>query len=36
MQLNDEQTALAANERFYRALESADLATMETLWLHAD
>ena len=36
MQLTDEQSALAANERFYRALESADLAAMESLWLHAD
>ncbi len=36
MQLIDEQSALAANERFYRALESADLAAMEALWLHTD
>jgi ketosteroid isomerase-like protein len=36
MQSTDEQFALAANERFYRALESADFAAMEALWLHAD
>jgi ketosteroid isomerase-like protein len=27
---------LKANEQFYRALEAADLAAMEALWLHAD
>jgi ketosteroid isomerase-like protein len=32
----NELAALAANERFYRALETADLAAMEALWLHTD
>jgi ketosteroid isomerase-like protein len=35
-QINDELAALAANERFYRALEAADLAVMEAVWLHED
>jgi ketosteroid isomerase-like protein len=36
MNINHEQEALAANDAFYRALESADCAAMEALWLHAD
>lgn len=36
MNTEDAQTALAANERFYRALEAADLAAMEALWLHTN
>lgn len=30
----NELAALAANERFYRALENSDLVAMEALWLH--
>jgi ketosteroid isomerase-like protein len=33
--MNDELAALQeANDRFYRALESLDLATMDRVWLH--
>lgn len=33
--MGDEHTALRhANERFYKALESLDLETMDGLWLH--
>ena len=32
----DELNVASANERFYRALENADLAEMDALWLHTD
>lgn len=35
-ELNDELEVVAANERFYAALEDADLAIMEDIWLAAD
>ena len=35
MRMNDELAALQeANDRFYRALESLDLASMDRVWLH--
>lgn len=36
MHVDDELVVAEVNERFYVALESADLGAMEALWLHAD
>lgn len=35
-QAQDIAAVQQAHERFYRALEAADLAAMESLWLHTD
>jgi ketosteroid isomerase-like protein len=32
----DEEEVLAANRAFYEALQTLDLARMETIWLHED
>lgn len=34
--MSDEEKALAANQRFYAALEQMSLPAMEAVWLHED
>lgn len=34
--MTDEEKVLAANQRFYSALERLDLEAMEAVWLHED
>ena len=34
--MNDEEKVLAANQRFYSALERLNLEAMEAVWLHED